>query len=549
MSDTNLSSVRPKHSRSTSITTSKKTTSHQRKPSFTQQQLPVSSSISVSEKRHSTGAGAPHNRPTLSSHGSASSNKLSTNSHGHTGPRFLNSIILRVHAFLNPSGPLLPHAKHGAAFGGTTKPSFFRSLLQSRVVRFFALFYVIFSVFLSLNHSWKYMTSPKAPALEGDRTASDSVSDKRFGPQWKPQRTYDQDQTYSLLTEMTHGLRMHKLFSKSYYDAAKQIQPFWLKAKTVPENDEVTVITTATADTWDNLVQLTAYWEGPISAIVHVEEEDTETIARIQRDYEVTPELYRNVDIHLAQIPGDKLSVLFPRNAERNLARLLAQTDYIMDIPAGVIPATDLRRTLELNKDKIDELLRAGDILALPTFNFKQTVATRDDVPYEKDQLIILLGEQKMYLDDKHWKENEGPTDLEKWMDAETLYAIEKYEFHYEPVVIESKTIQPWCSERFLDSRAACIFSSYLQGNEIYVLPFDFMVQMPKTEEQQEEVTDFDNVVENRIYAKFYWEQCVHHARQLDALGLWKTSRSQHIRSQCSRVIQNWGKGLIGKPE
>lgn len=61
---------------------------------------------------------------------------------------------------------------------------------------------------------------------------------------------------------MTHGLRMHKLFSKSYYDAAKQIQPFWLKAKTVPENDEVTVITTATADTWDNLVQLTAYWEG-----------------------------------------------------------------------------------------------------------------------------------------------------------------------------------------------------------------------------------------------------------------------------------------------
>lgn len=200
MSDTNLASVRPKHSRSTSITTSKKTTSHQRKPSFTQQQLPVSSSISSSEKRHSTGAGAAtHNRPTLSSsHGSASGNKLSTNSHhGHTttGPRFLNSIMLRVHSFLNPSGPLLPHVKHGAAaFGGTTKPSFFRSLLQSRVVRFFALFYVVFSVFLSLNHTWKYMTSPKAAAvLEGDNSASDSVvSDKRFGPQWKPQRTYDQ---------------------------------------------------------------------------------------------------------------------------------------------------------------------------------------------------------------------------------------------------------------------------------------------------------------------------------------------------------------------
>lgn len=61
---------------------------------------------------------------------------------------------------------------------------------------------------------------------------------------------------------MTHGLRMHKLFSKSHYDAAKQIQPFWLKASNVPELDEVTIITTATADTWDELVSLTGYWQG-----------------------------------------------------------------------------------------------------------------------------------------------------------------------------------------------------------------------------------------------------------------------------------------------
>jgi hypothetical protein len=61
---------------------------------------------------------------------------------------------------------------------------------------------------------------------------------------------------------MNHGLKMHKLFSKSYYDAAKQIQPFWLKASNVPEKDEVTIITTATADTWNDLVRLTAYWEG-----------------------------------------------------------------------------------------------------------------------------------------------------------------------------------------------------------------------------------------------------------------------------------------------
>lgn len=290
---------------------------------------------------------------------------------------------------------------------------------------------------------------------------------------------------------MTHGLKMHKLFSKSYYDAAKLIQPFWLKATVVPEKDQVTIVTTATADTWDELVRLTGFWEGPISAFIHIEQQDEASVERIKQEYQNTPDLFKNVNIHLAQIPGDKLSVLFPRNAERNLARLLSQTDYIMDLPPHVIPATDLHRTLELNKERIDQLLQSGDVLALPTFQFKDTdQVTTDDIPNDKSQLIAEVNGDKMVLDDKHWKENEGPTDLEKWMDAESLYAVEKYEFHYEPVIIESKTIQPWCSERFLDSRAACIFSSYLQGNEIWVLPYDYMVQMPRPIEQ--EVSDFD---------------------------------------------------------
>ncbi|KAL0143336.1 glycosyltransferase family 49 protein [Mucor lusitanicus] len=534
MSD--LPTVRPKHSRSTSITTSKKTTSHQRKPSLNvqqqQQQQQILQAPKPELKRHSSSRASLNTAPATTS----------------SLPRFVNSIILRVHSFLNPSGPLLPHSKHGNAFGGTAKPSLMSRLAQSRVVRFVALFYVIFSVFLSLNHTWRYLTSSPNSSNNSIRfKQTDATLDEQFNDDWVPQRTYDQDDTYSLMNQMTHGLKMSKLFSKSYYDAAKNIQPFWKKASNIPEKDEVSIITTANADTWKDLKRLTIYWEGPISAIVHIEQDDDATVEKIKQEYENTPELYRNVDLHLAQIPGEKLSVLFPRNAERNLARLLAQTDYIMDLPHGVIPATDLRRTLESNKERIDSLLLAGDLLALPTFNFKNREATRDDVPYDKSQLILKLSEDKMVLDDKHWKENEGPTDLERWMDAEFLYAVEKYEFHYEPVIIESKTIQPWCSERFLDSRAACIFSSYLQGNEIWVLPDDFMVQMPL--EEDSEVTDFDNVVENRIYAKFYWEQCVHHARQLDALGLWKSPRSQHIRSQCSRVIQNWGKGLIGKPE
>lgn len=231
------------------------------------------------------------------------------------------------------------------------------------------------------------------------------------------------------------------------------------------------------------------FGKGPISAILHMPEEQTDALDSIRREYENTPELNENVDIHLTIVKGKHFNVLLPRNAERNLARLLATTDSIMDLPIGVIPATDLRKTLDDNKERIDQLLKSGDLVAIPTFSFKSSY--QQDVPHDKKELIHRVSEDTMVLDDKHWKENEGPTDLEKWTDADDLYAVDKYEFHYEPVVIESKSVQPWCSERFLDSRAACIFTSYLQGNEIWVLPDDFMVQLPHPQ-QQKEVSDFD---------------------------------------------------------
>ena len=177
MSD--LPTVRPKHSRSTSITTSKKTTSHQRKPSLNvqqqQQQQQILQTPKPELKRHSSSRASMNTAPP------ATSNM----------PRFVNSILLRVHSFLTPSGPLLPHSKHGSAFGGTAKPSLLSKLAQSRVLRFVALFYIIFSVFLSLNHTWKYLvSSPNSNSIRFKQT--DAALDEQFNDDWVPQRTYDQ---------------------------------------------------------------------------------------------------------------------------------------------------------------------------------------------------------------------------------------------------------------------------------------------------------------------------------------------------------------------
>ncbi|KAI9305579.1 hypothetical protein BJ944DRAFT_255812 [Cunninghamella echinulata] len=346
---------------------------------------------------------------------------------------------------------------------------------------------------------------------------------------------------------MTHGLKMSKLFPKANFDNTQTIQPYWLKASATPENDSVTIVTVITPGTWSELEQLSKHWKGFISATLHMEADDTDSKNFFLEQYAKNMDLSQRVDIHLSEIPHEKLSVLLPRNAERNLARLLARSEYVMEIASNMVPATDIQRTLDTNKDMFEKLLKDGDVLVLPMFGFPAQESTAYKVPNSKDRLLQLVNDDDMFLLDKHWKPNTGPTDLEAWKVATTLYSVERYDFHYEPIVIESKTVQPWCSERFLDSRSACLLETYLSGGEFWVLPDDYIVVLPETEKSS--LSDFDTVIENRLYAKFYWEQCVYHARQLDALGLWKGKRSQHIRTQCSRVIQNWGKGLIGKPE
>lgn len=61
---------------------------------------------------------------------------------------------------------------------------------------------------------------------------------------------------------MTHGLKMSKLFSKSYYDAARSTQPYWLKGSQAPNNASITLLTTVTPGTWAELERLADHWRG-----------------------------------------------------------------------------------------------------------------------------------------------------------------------------------------------------------------------------------------------------------------------------------------------
>lgn len=61
---------------------------------------------------------------------------------------------------------------------------------------------------------------------------------------------------------MSHGLKMSKLFSKGSYEALQYVQPYWQRAELVPNELDVTIVTTTTPDSWKDLVVLAENWNG-----------------------------------------------------------------------------------------------------------------------------------------------------------------------------------------------------------------------------------------------------------------------------------------------
>ncbi|CAO0792900.1 unnamed protein product [Mucor circinelloides] len=444
---------------------------------------------------------------------------------------------------LLPQSSLLPHQHQQQQ---QQQESTKHTILKSRWFRLSIVVYILFSILLTAAHvtSWLFSGSSSSHYYHTSRSARDALS---------YQRTYDAEEAYSLLSNMSHGLKMSKLFAQGHYDALKYVQPFWQRATNVPESQQVSFIVTTTPNTWKDLVQMAKNWNGPISATLHISSKnDKNVLATIEAEYKSKPELFENVDLHLVETPNgiEKMaSIMVPVNVERNLARIYARTDHVSDVPFNIIIATDLRQTLEKNQAKYTQLLSQGDMLVIPTFKYDdQQQLNQLQIPQTKKELVGLVeGEHLLGLYDAHFELNQGPTDFKKWKKADALYAVTDYTMDYEPVVIQSKTVQPWCSERFVDKKSACLLSSYLAGNDFLVLPNDFAIQKPSNKNTA--ISDLDSVIEKRLYSKFYWEQCVYHGRQLDAMGLWNSKKSEHIRQQCSRVIQNWGRGLIGKPE
>lgn len=393
---------------------------------------------------------------------------------------------------LLPQSSVLPHQQQQQQ--QQQQESTKNTILKSRWFRLSIVVYILFSILLTAAHvtSWLFSGNQANVLYHKSFNSMDNLS---------YQRTYDAgkqnlflyifrtntilEESYSLLSNMSHGLKMSKLFAQGHYDALKYVQPFWQRATKAPESKQVTFIVTTTPNTWKDLVQMAKNWDGPISATLHVSSKfDKNVLLSIESEYKSKPELFENVDLHLVETPNgiEKMaSIMVPVNVERNLARIYARSDHVSDVPFNIVIATDLRQTLQKNQAKYTQLLNQGDMLVIPTFKFdNEQQLSQIQIPQTKKELVGLVeGEHLLGLYDSNFELNQGPTEFNKWKKANNLYAVTEYTMDYEPIVIQSKTVQPWCSERFVDKKSACLLSSYLAGNDFFVLPNDFAIQKP----------------------------------------------------------------------
>ncbi|KAJ2962524.1 hypothetical protein NQZ79_g2356 [Umbelopsis isabellina] len=447
-------------------------------------------------------------------------------------------------------------------------------ILKHRWIQFFVLVYATFSVLLTFAHlcHWTFADNTVPEPVVG-------VID------WEPKRTYRSNDPASVIDDMTMSLRFSKAFSKALPGTIEYTQPYWRRAAVLPAPNDITLTTWVTSNNYEQLIQIADMWKGPMSITLHIEgnspkssPETVDLLESIQTALSQEPSIVQYADIHLLLTPPSYSGALaLSRNSDRNYARLFARTEFICYLPLELIPATNFRETLERNFDSFAPRLRAGDVFVVPTFAYSATESVREDqsweaaaeddnedigmeedgeqhmtlvheetiIPRTKQRLLHLVDSGSMSLEDRHWPLGSGPTNFGKWRKADNLFAVDEYEVHYEPVIIESRIVQPWCSERFADNGAACLYATYLTGANFWVLPDDFVVRVK--EQQQTVLSSTETVIQNRLYAKFVWETCVHHARMLDAEGLWNTEKSRHAKASCSRVINSWGKGLVGE--
>ncbi|CAG8491599.1 9635_t:CDS:2 [Paraglomus occultum] len=366
-------------------------------------------------------------------------------------------------------------------------------------------------------------------------------------------RTWDTNGT-SPLNELDNYSRFYKMHSKMSNVFINNVKQYHKRASYEPNKDDITVTAFVTENRFDDLRRLAELWQGPIAATFHI------SSASLDENDPIVQHAFDNLNYYLNQHPiiakyadihvvASILSyeqpemLARPTNFHLNVARFFARTDFIFYLDHDTWPTVRTREEIRRHR----KLLLNDDVISVPTFAYKPA-ATNLRMPRTREDVISLVRSGDLGLQDDGWELNRGPTCYASWQKGK-VYKIEDFEVHYRPNFVSKRngTI-PWCTERFDDNKAACLYQAYITGSDIWVLPETFLIRRnfnPKSHLLKPSESKWAKAINSRLYTKFYREACVHYARQFIFEGKWDSPRAVHLKQECNRVLTNWGKGLV----
>ncbi|ORZ06456.1 glycosyl-transferase for dystroglycan-domain-containing protein [Absidia repens] len=414
-----------------------------------------------------------------------------------------------------------------------------RDVKQSvfKLIQCLVIAYAVVSVIYTAKYFYSHATTPSSP-MHNKMTRSDESTLAQAQVLQQQQQPLDENDDDNHSAQVTwHGsqttmqepLIMSKLFSDAMQPS--HLQPYYYKARHTHDDqhsDDITMATLVTKDRFPVLSRLASNYRGPISAAIHVNDDDDkeQTLKDLAYVYDTNPDMQQYVDIHLVVDTFDRQFNLW-----RNVAKLFARTRYVMMLDVDFHVCTNLQ-SLRMDKPRLASYMRNDQTgqqraLVVPAFEY---VAQADGLDYKtfpttKEQLLEEVQQGKIDMFHKSWLKGHGATDYQRWYASNTSYVVtDAYDFSYEPYIIYNKQGTPWCDERFIGygaNKAACLYEIYLAGIEYMVLPDDFLIH--QTHKYPENTRRKERQYNRKLYSNFREELCLRYARLFLANGDWET--------------------------
>ena len=289
----------------------------------------------------------------------------------------------------------------------------------------------------------------------------------------------------------------------------------WMSNKTYTA-ESLTLLTQLSADRLSMLENQCRTWSDPIIAIVYiplVRSKYKNSKPDVYGDLGNLDDVIRGVSAFHSFMEGsascglqiklvgqyvkDEKSNPYPINALRNIAMSLARTDLVLVLDVDFVASPLLGLPEPGYKDpevykQMVELTSKKKALVVPAFeltNRHQDLALGQN--YARNMVIsgkneVRKGYKAGTLDafnahDAPW--GHGPTNTSKWarMSTPVLYKVE-YQPKYEPFIVLSRTLAPWCDERFVGYGGNKIsYINHLKGlgYGFYVHPYGYAIHVP----------------------------------------------------------------------